>query len=242
VSGATAATGGAGVYRTGETGLIVKVSEAESVVSRWRNQFDPAAAAGVPAHITVLYPFLHQHRVDAAALAELAMVFGMHQAFEVQLAQSRRFPGVLYLAPEPEAGLRALTRAIATRWPEAPPYGGQFADVIPHLTIAHSQEPQVLDAIEADVCGRLPVVARIAAVELIAYDGERWIQVRSFGLATRAEDRSLPGLAAVRFRAAGCFDSEPLAVSAIWPSSPGMQEPRVSAPPLTVSTPRYCVR
>jgi len=41
----------------------------------------------------------------------------------------------------------------------------------------------VLDAIEADVGGQLPVAAQIAAVQLIAYVGERWIQVRSFGLA-----------------------------------------------------------
>jgi len=61
---------------------------------------------------------------------------------------------------------------------------------VPHLTIAHCQDPQVLDAIEADACWRLPVAAQIAAVQLIVYDGERWIQVRSFGLATRAARRS----------------------------------------------------
>jgi hypothetical protein len=186
VTGAAAATGGTGTFRAGETGLIVEVSEAESVVSRWRSRFDPAAAAGVPAHITVLYPFLPRHRVDAAVLAELVAVFGEHWAFEVQLSQPLRFPGVLYLAPEPDVGLRALTRAIAARWPEAPPYRGQFADVIPHLTIAHSQNPEVLDAIEADVWAQLPVTAQITAVQLIAYDGERWIQLRSFGLAACA--------------------------------------------------------
>jgi 2'-5' RNA ligase len=191
------ATGGAGAFKTGETGLIVKVSEAERAVREWRSRFDPGAAAGVPAHITVLYPFLPQHRVDAAALAELAALFGTHRAFEIQLAQSRRFPGVLYLAPEPDAGLRALTGAIAARWPEAPPYGGQFADAVPHLTVAQSQDSQVLDAIEADIRGRLPIAVQIAAVQLIAYDGERWIQVRSFGLATCIEERKLPGLPTV---------------------------------------------
>ena len=182
------ATGDGGAFRTGETGLIVKVSEAERAVSEWRSRFDPAAAAGVPAHITVLYPFLPHHRVDAAVLAELAEVFSKHPAFEAQLSQSRRFPETLYLAPEPDSQFRALTHAVATRWPEAPPYQGQFADVVPHLTIAHSQDPQVLDAIEADVGGQLPIPAQIAAVQLIAYDGERWIQVRSFGLATCIEE------------------------------------------------------
>lgn len=176
----SSATGGPGAeaYRTGETGLIVTVSEAEPVVGGWRSRFDPAAVAGVPAHITVLYPFLPWQRVDDVVRAELNALFATHQAFDLQLSQLRRFPGVLYLAPEPDAGLRALTEAVAGRWPEAPPYAGQFADVVPHLTIAHGQEPQVLDMIESDVRGRLPIAARIG------YSGRYWTEIRSFSLAS----------------------------------------------------------
>jgi 2'-5' RNA ligase len=177
------AEGSAGGYREGETGLIVKVPAAEPIVGGWRSQFDSAAAAGVLAHITVLYPFLGRDRVDASVLAELDALLAKHQAFDLQLTQCRRFPGVLYLAPEPETELRALTAAIASRWPEAPPYGGQFADVVPHLTIAHSQEPEVFDVIESDVCGRLPVTERIASVQLIIYTGDHWQQAQSFLLA-----------------------------------------------------------
>lgn len=180
----SSATAGPGAYLTGETGLIVTVSEAEPVVRGWRSRFDSAAVAGVPAHITVLYPFLPWQRVDDAVRAELNALFATHQAFDLQLAQLRRFPGVLYLAPEPDALLRALTAAVAGRWPEAPPYGGQFADVVPHLTIAHSQEPQVFDMIESDVRGRLPIAARIASVQLIGYSGRYWNEIRSFSLAS----------------------------------------------------------
>ena len=80
-------------------------------------------------------------------------------------------------------GLRALTEAVAGRWPEAPPYAGQFADVVLHLTIAPSQEPQVLDMIESAVRGRLPIAARIAAVQLITYSGGCWTEIRTFSLA-----------------------------------------------------------
>jgi hypothetical protein len=38
----------------GQTALIAKVPDAEPLVSSWRRQFDTAAAAGVPAHVTVL--------------------------------------------------------------------------------------------------------------------------------------------------------------------------------------------
>jgi 2'-5' RNA ligase len=181
---------GAGGYRTGETVLIVKVPEAEPVAGEWRRRFDPSATAGIPAHVTVLAPFLDRPLADASVLRELEALIGKHQPFDVEFAQCRRFPGVLYLAPVPPDAFRALTGAVAGRWPEAPPYRGQFADVVPHLTIAHSQEPGVLDMIESEVGGRLPVTARIASLQLMAYNGHRWEDVRSFPLADGGAGRS----------------------------------------------------
>ena len=37
--------------------LLVEVPEAEPLVRQWRMDLDPHAALGVPAHITVLFPF-----------------------------------------------------------------------------------------------------------------------------------------------------------------------------------------
>jgi 2'-5' RNA ligase len=178
------AAGTAGRYRDGETALIVTVAAAEPIVAGWRSQFDSSAAAGVPAHMTVLYPFLDRDRVDGSVVAELDALLAQHQAFDLQLTQCRRFPGVLYLAPESATELRALTTAIASRWPEAPPYGGQFPDVVPHLTVAHDQQPQVFDLIESDLCGRLPVAEHISSVQLIVYSGDRWQQAQNFSLAS----------------------------------------------------------
>ncbi len=170
-------------YRAGETALIVTVPEAEPVVSAWRNRYDAAAAAGVPAHMTVLYPFLDHRAVTASVVEQLQALFAGHRAFTVELAQARRFPGVLYLAPVPATELRALTGAVASRWPEVPPYGGQFEDVVPHLTVAHDQEMPLLDLIEADVAGQLPISARIASVALMAFAGQGWREEHRFALA-----------------------------------------------------------
>ena len=41
-----------------ETALIVEVSEAEEAVHEWRARHDSVAARGVPAHVTVLFPFV----------------------------------------------------------------------------------------------------------------------------------------------------------------------------------------
>jgi len=73
------------------------------------------------------------------------------------LAAVRRFPRVLYLAPEPAAPFVAMTEACARRWPEHPPYAGAFADVIPHLTLAEGPEPPGLAERAASM---LPLRAR----------------------------------------------------------------------------------
>src|SRR6266704_7013965 len=53
-----------------------------------------------------------------------------------------------YLAPQPAQPLRALTAAVTETWPQTPPYGGMFDEVVPHLTVATQVEPQVADRIE----------------------------------------------------------------------------------------------
>jgi hypothetical protein len=175
-------------FPEGQTGLDVTVPEAEPVVQRWRAQFDPSAAAGMPAHITVLYPFLHRRLIGADVIGELETIFARHDAFDLLLVRCRRFPDVLYLQPEPDSPLRTLTDAVAARWPEAPPYGGRFADVLPHLTVAQGQEPAVLDSIEADMADGLPIATRVSAVRLHIYSGGRWREEQAFplGSASRA--------------------------------------------------------
>ncbi|MEU3076999.1 2'-5' RNA ligase family protein [Streptomyces laurentii] len=169
-------------FRAGQTGLVVRIPEAEPSVRGWRERFDPAAQSGVPAHVTVLFPFLDESRMDAHVHAELADVLSGHPSFDLRFEKCGGFPGVLYLVPEPDMRLRQLTEAIAGRWPEAPPYGGRFAEVVPHLTIAQGQEDAVLGEIEADLAGRLPFTAHVSSVQLVVYDGAKWQERVSFAL------------------------------------------------------------
>ncbi|MDF6043866.1 2'-5' RNA ligase family protein [Streptomyces sp. JH14] len=177
-----------GQYRAGETALIVKVPEAEPVVGSWRERFDASVGAGVPAHVSVLYPFLSQDRVGDHVLGVLGKLFGSHSGFDLCFRECGRFPGVLYLAPEADDQFRALTVAVADRWPEAPPYGGQFAEVIPHLTVAHGQEPSVLDAVEAGLSSRLPIATHVSSVQLLVFDGIVWRERADFALRTPRVD------------------------------------------------------
>jgi 2'-5' RNA ligase len=172
----------ASAFEAGRTGLVVRVPEAESAVRGWRERLDPSAQAGVPSHVTVLFPFLDLSRVDARVHSALAEVLGGHPAFDLRFARCGRLPEVLYLVPEPDAPLRQLTQAIADRWPEAPPYGGRFAEIVPHLTVAQGQEGAVLEEVEADLAGRLPFTSHVSSVELLVYDGTKWRERASFPL------------------------------------------------------------
>lgn len=156
--------------------------EAEDLVSGWRDRLDPYAAVGIPAHVTVLAPFLDTAQIGPAELAALRALFATCPAFDAVFPRCARFPGVLYLAPEPAAPFRALTEAAAARWPQTPPYGGRFPDVIPHLTVAYSEDQDVLDRAEAALAGGLPAGARITTAQLLAQDRGRWVERASFRL------------------------------------------------------------
>src|ERR1051325_8060387 len=51
-----------------ESALVVLVPEAEVFAKPFRDQYDPSAAAGMPAHITLLYPFKAPDEVDDITL------------------------------------------------------------------------------------------------------------------------------------------------------------------------------
>ncbi|WP_028921902.1 2'-5' RNA ligase family protein [Pseudonocardia acaciae] len=170
------------VRQAGHTALLATVASAEPLVGASRRRYDSSASVGVPAHVTVLFPFLGSDRLDTATIEALRALAGERSPFTVRFEGCQRFPEALYLAPTPDRPFRALTDAVARRWPEAPPYGGRFADVVPHLTVAHGQPTRVFDEVEAALAPRLPVVANVSSVSLFVSDGDRWRRHAEFPL------------------------------------------------------------
>jgi 2'-5' RNA ligase superfamily len=142
-----------------ESGIILPIPEAEAAVGHLRQLHDPQASYGVPAHITLLYPFAHPSRVGEAAGA-LQQLFRLVPVFEFSLVEVRRFPATAYLHPEPSATFINLTETLVHQWPEFPPYGGTFSTVIPHLTIADHVAADMLDAVDRHVAAHLPIRCR----------------------------------------------------------------------------------
>jgi 2'-5' RNA ligase len=158
------------------TAIVVPVPAAEPVVAAWRERFDPSAAEGMPAHITVLYPFLSSERLMGATLARLRNICAEWPTLDVVFTRTRRFPDVLYLEPEPASGLLQLTAAIAEQWPEAPPYGGRYDEVVPHLTVATDADADALREVEVAVTRELPLRAWLVEARVYVYARGRWQQ------------------------------------------------------------------
>jgi hypothetical protein len=161
-----------------ESALIIAVPEAEPLVKELRKRFDWSAAQGVPAHITIDYPFIPPDKITPEVLADLREFFAQFAAFQFTLPETRRFPSVLYLAPSPDEPFKALTQAVVERYPEYPPYGGEYADVTPHLTIADRLTTAQLDEFEREFMrqhgSQLPVRATAHEVKLIENSSGRW--------------------------------------------------------------------
>jgi hypothetical protein len=162
-------------YEPGETAVIVPVPAAEPAVADWRHRFDRSAPFGVPAHITVVFPFVPSALLTDTDLFDLRSLFALQPAFELTLAGFGRFPGVLYLDPDPAAPFRAFTAAMVSHWPDFPPYGGAYDDPIPHLTVTEIADDAEIAEAQRDIAPKLPIVSTLTRALLVRFDGQRWV-------------------------------------------------------------------
>jgi 2'-5' RNA ligase len=149
--------------------LLVAVPAAERAVAEHRARLDPSARDGVPAHLTVLYPFLPPARIDPTVLGVLAGLFAGVPAFDFTLEQVRWFGDeVVWLGPREPERFSALTGLAFAAFPSCPPYGGGYDEVIPHLTVGDGGGRTALRAAAAAVLPHLPIEATATEVTLMA--------------------------------------------------------------------------
>jgi hypothetical protein len=165
-----------------ESALVILVPEAESIVKPFRDKYDPSAAEGCPAHVTLLYPFKPPDEITEADHGNLKRCFGLFAPFHFTLSITRRFPNTLYFAPEPGEPFRQLTFAIWDRHPATPPYSGRYSDVVPHLLVADQLPEEQLDRIAAELeqasKGKLPISVDADDIALLDTKSGCW-QVRT---------------------------------------------------------------
>ena len=168
-----------------QSGLIIEIPESEAAVGRHRDALDGNARLGVPAHITVLFPFMPPAEIDSTIWARLRQLFAAEKPFDVTLTHTSWFDhDVLWLAPENPQPFRTLTERVDSAFPDFPPFAGQFADVVPHLTIAHGCEPGEMHAAERAVEELLPIHGCARQVTLMTQTeaGGAWRRTARFPL------------------------------------------------------------
>jgi 2'-5' RNA ligase len=119
-------------------------------------------------HITLLVPFVPAPLLDRAVETRVRRVLARHQPFDYWLDRVARWPGgILYLAPQPSVAFVELTEALIAEFPDYPPYDGAHDEVIPHATVAVSDDRRLLDRIAHDLEAKLPIACRATSVLLV---------------------------------------------------------------------------
>lgn len=171
----------------GHSVLQVPVPALEPFVRARHGHYDRAYLSDDPAfvhaHITVLGPFLDE--VDDASAATVAAIARGVDPFEVTMERMATFAdGVIHLLPEPAAPFRKLTEELWAAFPQCPPYGGEFADTVPHLSLDLASDLVSEESTRAAL--HLPAYDRAERIDLAWYEPGNCRLLRSFPLGVRA--------------------------------------------------------
>lgn len=163
------------------TAIVIPVPEAEPAIDLLRREHTRDGAAGMPAHVTLLYPFTDSSQLVAGRIHEVRQTLQRFPVFDYQLTDVRRFdnfPNESYawLAPAPHEPFIDMVKALVAQFPEHPAFGGAHATIIPHVTIAASADPAVLDRISADVESALPIRARAVEAWIMDQVDAKWVR------------------------------------------------------------------
>jgi 2'-5' RNA ligase len=175
------------VTAPGETALIIPVRLPPSL-ERLRQDGLDDAPHGLPAHLTLLFPFAPPDALDAALQAHVRRVVGGHRAFIYALTHVGQWPDTAYIAVDPEPPFRALQADLAASFPAWPLYRGAF-EFTPHVTIAGGPAAGAAELLTVTASAALPAARTARFVDLIVREGARWTLRSRFPL----DERSLPG-------------------------------------------------
>jgi hypothetical protein len=169
----------------GHSVLVVPVPQLEDFIRARTAHYDTDYLSSDPgfthAHITALGPFLDL--VSAAAVQAIAGIVNDVEPYEFTLAEMDTFPnGIIHLVPDPAEPFRELTQRLWEAFPSCPPYGGQFDDVRPHLTLDQRSD-SITEASTRDLLGdAIPATCLAERLDLAWYDACNCHLVRSWRL------------------------------------------------------------
>ncbi len=167
-----------------ETGLIIPVPSFQDFVDTWRPAVDGVPPVGVPAHVTVLYPFLPPTLAERC-IDELGAFFAAWPRFTYSLEEIGWFDDqVVFVRPRPTSSFVDLTNAVEERW-GLPPYRGEIQDPQPHVTIGREGSEAEMRRVAAAASELLPVETQVADQVWLMQgtpDPPHWAQTHRFDL------------------------------------------------------------
>jgi len=166
--------------------LLVPALHVSAVVDEYRRRYDPSAAAGMPPHITIMYPFLVADELRGETMARLVELLGFTGAFEYSLTDVREFEQqVVYLTPDPAERFIHLTSLVGEHC-GIRPYGGAHSEVVPHLTIAVSAPKEQRRRMTDELRQKLPQTGIASEAWVMVGSNDRmWRRTHSIALSTQ---------------------------------------------------------
>lgn len=171
------------------TGIVIPVPEAETMVRSRALQVQPQLLPrdrSLVAHVTLLAPFYAEATLDDAVIEDLTRFFADVTPFGYTLTEVCEFPsGITYLAPEPASTFRRLTGELHRMFPEFPPYGGAFDDIVPHLTVPLAPGEDTA-SFRDSVARSLPLATQAVEAVLVHVEHDRTHVIATFPFGNNA--------------------------------------------------------
>jgi 2'-5' RNA ligase len=163
-------------------------------LERLRRQRVLSASVGVPAHATLLHPFIEPEGLGPSVRRRLREVAEDHRPFDYRLSRQAAWPDAIYVAVDPVEPFVHLHRDLQAAFPDWPIYGaGSDFEFEPHITVADRQGKLEPGVSEDPAWRALPRSAHTQAIDVIATrpDGS-WRLVWRIPLGRSPADRIPP--------------------------------------------------
>lgn len=168
--------------------LVVVATEAEPVVSECRRRYlREAVERGIPAHLTILFPFAPPAEIDEDMVEALRNVYAPLPAFAYELVSVEAFPDAAWLAPEPVQPFLELVATTRSAFPAYPPYGDTDHAPVPHCTLGSDEDPIAVEEMVGELRTRLgphlPICCHAHEVALVGeLQNGTWVTRATFPL------------------------------------------------------------
>ncbi len=167
-----------------ESAIDIHLESFDDLLEPWRRATIEVANKGVPPHITLLYPWCVP--ISNNDIEVVHSVISQLESFEICFTHLSHFAKrVIYLALDEtsEKAVKHLMQTLFRAFPETPPYGGQFPDPLPHLTVAKVSDDATFEKMMEEILQvfspRFPMTFWVNKVSVIEGDEEGYWKLKA---------------------------------------------------------------